>query len=60
MKKILVPTDFSKTASVALDSAFDIAKKSGADLIVLHVVEEVTNGSFNVEADVIYDNSEDR
>lgn len=60
MKKILVPTDFSKTAAVALDAAFDIAKKSGADLILLHVVEEVTNGSFNVEADVPYDNSEDR
>ncbi len=60
MKKILVPTDFSKTAAVALDAAFDIAKKSGADLILLHVVEEVTSGSFNVEADVPYDNSEDR
>ena len=60
MKKILVPTDFSKTATVALDSAFDIAKKSGADLILLHVIEEVTNGSFNVEADVAYDNWEDK
>jgi len=60
MKKILVPTDFSKNATVALDSAFDIARKSGADLILLHVVEEITNGSFNVEADVAYDNSEDR
>jgi nucleotide-binding universal stress UspA family protein len=28
MKKILVPTDFSKTASIATDVAFDIAKKS--------------------------------
>ena len=29
-RKILVPTDFSKTASIATDVAFDIAKKSGA------------------------------
>lgn len=60
MKKILVPTDFSKTASVALDTARDIAKKSGADIILLHVVEEAGNGSFNVEADVPYDNTEDK
>ena len=48
MKKILVPTDFSKNASMATDVAFDIAKKSGASIILLHVIEEVTGGSFNV------------
>lgn len=40
MKKILVPTDFSKISFVALDVAFDIAKKSGATVFVLNVVEE--------------------
>ncbi len=54
MKKILVPTDFSKEAAIATDLAFDIAKKSGADLILFHVVEEGsdTSSSFNVEGQV--------
>ena len=55
MKKILVPTDFSKTAATATDVAFDIAKKSGASLTLLHVIEEATGGSsFNVEGQVGY------
>ena len=52
MKKILVPTDFSKTAAIATDVAFDIAKRSGASVILLHVIEEATAGSFNVEGQV--------
>ncbi len=52
MKKILVPTDFSKTASIATDVAFDIAKKSGASIVLLHVIEEATGGSFNVAGQV--------
>jgi len=38
MKKILCPTDFSKTAAKALEYAIYIAKKSGAHLSLLHVV----------------------
>ena len=38
MKKILCPTDFSKTASKALDYAIYIAQKSGGHLTLLHVV----------------------
>jgi nucleotide-binding universal stress UspA family protein len=49
MKRILVPTDFSKPAQIALDVAADIAKKSNAELVLLHVVEEAVGGSFNVE-----------
>lgn len=54
MKKILVPTDFSKEAAIATDLAFDIAKKSGAELVLCHVVEEGSSGSssFNVEGQV--------
>ncbi|MBL7865981.1 MAG: universal stress protein [Cyclobacteriaceae bacterium] len=54
MKKILVPTDFSKEAGIATDLAFDIAKRSGASLILFHVVEEgsTTSSSFNVEGQV--------
>jgi nucleotide-binding universal stress UspA family protein len=60
MKKILVPTDFSKTAAIALDTAADIAKKSGAELILIHVVEQASGGSFNVAGQVAYDTFEDR
>jgi nucleotide-binding universal stress UspA family protein len=49
MKRILVPTDFSKPAQIAVDVAADIAKKSNAELVLLHVVEEASGGSFNVE-----------
>src|SRR5690349_6569764 len=49
MKKIIVPTDFSKAAQIAVDVAADIARKSKSELIMLHVVEEATGSSFNVE-----------
>jgi nucleotide-binding universal stress UspA family protein len=52
MKKILVPTDFSKQATIAIEVAADVARRSGAELVILHVVEEVTGGSFNVEGEV--------
>lgn len=52
MKRILVPTDFSKTAQIATDVAIDIAKRSGAELILLHVIEEASGGSFNVTGEV--------
>lgn len=51
MKKILVPTDFSKPAQIATDVAAGIAKKAGSDLILLHVVEEAADISFNVEGE---------
>src|SRR5690606_35013469 len=52
MKKILVPTDFSKPAMNAVEVGADIARKSGAQLILLHVIEEATSGSFNVTGEV--------
>lgn len=52
MKKILVPTDFSKPAQIAIEVAADIAKKANAELILLHIVEEATAGSFNIEGEV--------
>jgi nucleotide-binding universal stress UspA family protein len=61
MKRILVPTDFSKAAQIAVDTARDIAIKSGAQLILLHVVEVTTGGSYNVEGEVPYsDDVQDR
>jgi nucleotide-binding universal stress UspA family protein len=52
MKKILVPTDFSKPAQIATEVAADIAKKANAELILLHVIEEATGGSFNIEGEM--------
>lgn len=52
MKKILVPTDFSKPAQIAVEVACDIAKKSGAELTLLHVIEEATGASFNVAGQI--------
>lgn len=63
MKKILVPTDFSKTAQMATEVARDIAKKSGAQLILLHVIEETSSnsGSFSVSGQIDVDGDwEDR
>jgi nucleotide-binding universal stress UspA family protein len=52
MKKILVPTDFSKQAQIAIDVASDIARKANAEIILLHVVEDVAGGSFSVEGQI--------
>lgn len=52
MKKILVPTDFSKPAQIAVDVAADIAKKANAELILLHVIEEASGSSFNITGEV--------
>ena len=52
MKKILVPTDFSKPAMYAAEVGADIARKAGAQLILLHVVEEIVGDSINVEGEV--------
>jgi nucleotide-binding universal stress UspA family protein len=60
MKKILVPVDFSKTSIVALQAAFDIAKKDGADIIVLHVVEEATSESYRISGEWKSQNWEDK
>ena len=52
MKKILVPIDFSKPSLLAAETAADIARKAGAELILLHVVEEATGNSINIEGQV--------
>jgi nucleotide-binding universal stress UspA family protein len=48
MKKILVPTDFSKASLIAVDVAYDVAKRSGASVTVLHVIEEAGTDSYSV------------
>lgn len=60
MKRILVPTDFSKTSIIALEVACEIAKKGGAEVIALHVVEEAGSDSFKVSGEVAQKSFEDR
>lgn len=52
MKKILVPTDFSKPAQWALEVATGIAKKAKGQIILLHIVEQPTSESFNAEGQI--------
>lgn len=54
MKKIIVPTDFSKEASYALESAFPLAKKYGATIILVNVIEDPHDYSFNTMGIVGY------
>lgn len=61
MKRILVPTDFSKLAQEATNLATDMAKKMNAELILLHVIEHPSSSSFNVTLEVNHDSDgEDR
>jgi nucleotide-binding universal stress UspA family protein len=44
IKRILVPTDFSESARHALRYGQSFAKEYGAELVLLHVVENLTVG----------------
>jgi nucleotide-binding universal stress UspA family protein len=52
MKKILVPTDFSDPAKLAVDVAIKIAKKAKAEIVLLHVIEIPSDESFNTEGQI--------
>jgi nucleotide-binding universal stress UspA family protein len=45
MKKILIPTDFSKHAEYALKVAAQIARKNDGEIILLHMLELPNQGS---------------
>lgn len=60
MKKILVPTDFSKTAQTASEVASGIAKKAGAEVILLHVIEEGAEDSVKITGEVVYEDMEEK
>jgi nucleotide-binding universal stress UspA family protein len=51
MKTILIPTDFSKAATKAVDLSINLARPFGSTLLLLHVLESVDEGSFNVEGE---------
>lgn len=60
MKKILVPTDFSKTATNALDEAVNIAKRTNADIVLLHIIEEGSTDSFHVTGEYVTDDPQEQ
>ncbi len=47
MKKILVPTDFTPTAENAIETARLLAKKNGAEILFLNVIEINSGESLN-------------
>ena len=47
MKKILIPTDFSKEAQNAAEVASKIARRFGAELVFLHSIEVTSTESIN-------------
>lgn len=59
MKKILVPTDFSKPASIAFDVAVSIAQKAGAEVILLHVIEQPGSSAVTITGEVKASSFED-
>ena len=52
MKKILVPTDFSRPAELATEVATEIARKANAEIVLLHVIEVPSTESFSVEGQI--------
>jgi nucleotide-binding universal stress UspA family protein len=60
MKTILVPTDFSPTADNALAAAISIAKRTGAKIKVLNVIEGIYEGDFNPSGTVTGEDEMDK
>jgi nucleotide-binding universal stress UspA family protein len=60
MKKILVPTDFSKPAIMAFEVALGIAKKANAEITLLHIIEQPGSSAFSITGEVMPSSIEDR
>ncbi|SDK69382.1 Nucleotide-binding universal stress protein, UspA family [Catalinimonas alkaloidigena] len=58
MKKILVPTDFSETATGALHAAQEIARQSGGTLHLLHVITPVIMPTATLDTTMGYNYSD--
>ncbi|MBB6610830.1 universal stress protein [Pontibacter sp. Tf4] len=59
MRRILVPTDFSEQAQYAFEVAINIARRTGAAIKLLHVVDVPGTTSFSATGDATYhDNME--
>ena len=59
MKKILVPTDFSKPAAIAFEVALGIAKKANAEVTLLHIIEQPGNSTIPITGEVMRTSSDD-
>lgn len=60
MKTILVPTDFSDLAKNATDVAANLAKRVGARILLLHVVEDSSVASVHYTGELAMPGIEDR
>jgi nucleotide-binding universal stress UspA family protein len=56
-QRILVPVDLSEKSVAAVDVAYDLATESGAEVILLHVIETVEHIAFE-EMKEFYDRLE--
>ena len=59
MKTILVPTDFSEQAKNATKLAAEIARKSGARILLVHIIEASRSFSFNTMGEAAESAGED-
>ncbi len=63
IKKILFPTDFLEGSSDALPYAIDLAKRYGAKLYIVHVIQDVTQATGwyvpHVSVDELYKDMEE-
>lgn len=58
MKRILVPTDFSRQSKHALDLAYEIAQRNGAEIVLVHIVEQATTSVFVGAGELVSDAGE--
>jgi nucleotide-binding universal stress UspA family protein len=56
--RILVPVDLSEKSLPAIDLAFEFARQSGAEVVLLHVIETIEHVQFE-ELKPFYDRLED-
>lgn len=60
VERILVPTDFSETANLAINHAIDLARRFGAELSLVHVLEAgAYQGIFSPSKKTEYNELED-
>src|SRR5215469_4459230 len=58
ISKILVAVDGSKNADKAFEYAYDLAKKAGASLLILHVSEELGTVGYSINKEIERENRE--
>jgi nucleotide-binding universal stress UspA family protein len=65
MKKILIPTDFSKYADLAIEAGAQIAQKNNAEIVLIHMLElpgqsnDALTGETSIPAIMLFKNKAD-